>query len=89
MKKKISVFIMILCLVLCTASCGSKDETAKYQVYYLDMDETSILGVDYEITASEDNPSEVVDELIAAMKREESDGSDSIFVTEEELPLID
>ena len=28
-------------------------------------------------------------ELIAAMKREESDGSDSIFVTEEELPLID
>ena len=68
MKKKISVFIMILCLVLCTASCGSEDETAKYQVYYLDMDETSILGVDYEITASEDNPSDVVDELIAAMK---------------------
>ena len=68
MKKKISVFIMILCLVLCTASCGSKDETAKYQVYYLDMDETSILGVDYEITASEDNPSDVVDELITAMK---------------------
>ena len=51
MKKKLSVFIMILCLLLCTTSCGNNSEAAKYQVYYLDMDETSITGVDYELQA--------------------------------------
>ena len=68
MKKKLSVFIMILCLLLCTTSCGSNSEAAKYQVYYLDMDETSITGVDYELQAGESNPTEMVDELLAAMK---------------------
>ena len=68
MKKKLSVFIMILCLLLCTTSCGSNSEAAKYQVYYLDMDETSITGVDYELQAGESNPTEMVDELLMAMK---------------------
>ena len=68
MKKKISVFIIILCLLLCTSACGGNREETKYQVYYLDMDETSITGVDYELKASESNPTEMVDELLAAMK---------------------
>lgn len=73
MKKKISIIAMILCLLLCTSSCGSESQEAKYQVYYLDMDETSITGVDYELKADEKNPVAVIDELLAAMKETPDD----------------
>lgn len=68
MKKKIQIFILMLCLVLCTTSCGKANKESDYQVYYLDSDETGIISVDYELSANEDDPAAVVDELLEAMK---------------------
>ena len=92
-KNKIILYIILLMLLL--VSCGSDDsnnsnsEETKYQIYYLDATQTSIVGMDYIPTQTD--AMYLIDELIDALSQSPESSSmkkakpDSVIIKDYQL----
>ncbi|MCR5093618.1 MAG: GerMN domain-containing protein [Lachnospiraceae bacterium] len=68
--------IGVLLMALCLTSCGKSEQSEQgelqeghYEIYYLSNDETEIIAAGHEISASEDDPDALIEELIGELSK--------------------
>ena len=53
MKKRFAALCLIVCLLILMTACGKENESAKFYLYYLNMNYTGIVSVEYDMQAED------------------------------------
>ena len=73
MRKKIICIVLSLLLLLGLVGCDDKAVGNSYDIFYLNLEMTKILSESHQISVSNDNPEEVVSELLNLLKQSPDD----------------